>query len=151
QMIGGQRVRFPITIFDPTTVDTKRTIIQDGKEVTNPTFGYRQAFPNNRIPVERMNPIAKKILEFVPLPNAPSQDTGNAVNNFVPDTTRQVKLASFVLRLDHNFNSKHKSFATVRWNHKDEFLDDHFDSVATGSFLTRMNKGLGLDHVWTIS
>src|SRR5262249_18888483 len=111
QMIGGQRVRVPITIFDPMIVDTRRTIIQDGKEVTNPTFGYRQAFLNNRIPAERMNPVARKILEFVPLPNAPSQDTGNAVNNFVPDTTRQVKLASFVLRLDHNFNSKHKSFA----------------------------------------
>jgi outer membrane receptor protein involved in Fe transport len=151
QLIGGRLVKIPITIYDPATVDTRPTITQGGKEVPNPTFGFRQPFPNNKIPAERINPIARKILEFVSLPNSPSQETGNAVNNFVPDTTRQVKLASFVLRLDHTFSNRHKSFATIRWSHKDEFLDDHFDSLATGSFLVRMNKGLGLDHVWTIS
>jgi outer membrane receptor protein involved in Fe transport len=151
QLIGGRPVRVPITIYDPLTVDTRPTINQGGKEVPNPTFGFRQPFPNNQIPAERINPIARKILEFVPLPNSPSQETGNAVNNFTPNTTRQVKMASFVLRLDHTFSNRHKSFATIRWNHKDEFLDDHFDSLATGNFLVRMNKGLGLDHVWTIS
>ena len=151
QVIGGQRVRIPIRIYDPETVDLRQTIIQDGREVSNPTFGFRQPFPDNKIPADRINPIAREILKFVSLPNAPSQETGNAVNNYVPNTTRQVKMASFVLRLDHTFNSRHKTFSTVRWNHKDEFLDDHFNSVATGSNLTRINKGIGLDHVWTIS
>jgi hypothetical protein len=151
QVVGGQRVRVPIVIYDPLTVDTRRTITQNGQQVNNPTFGFRQPFPNNKIPADRLNPIAKQILGFVALPNAPSQETGNAVNNYVPDTTRQVKLASFVLRLDHNFSSRHKSFASLRWNHKDEYLDDHFNSLATGSNLTRINKGVSLDHVWTIS
>jgi len=151
QVIGGQSVRIPIKIYDPATVDQRRTIIQGGKEVPNPTFGFRQPFPDNKIPAGRINPIARNILEFIPLPNAPSLATGNAISNYVPNTTRQVKMASFVLRLDHTFSSRHKTFSTVRWNHKDEFLDDHFNSVATGSNLTRINKGIGLDHVWTIS
>ena len=151
QLVGSQRVRVPITIYDPATVDTRPTITQNGREVTNPTFGFRQPFPNNKIPAERISPIARKMLEFISLPNSPSQETGNAVNNFVPNTTRQVKMASLVLRLDHSFSNRHKSFATIRWSHKDEFLDDHFDSLATGSFLVRVNKGIGLDHVWTIS
>jgi len=142
QVIGGQRVRVPITIYDPNTVDTRPG---------SPTFGFRQPFPNNRIPPERISPIARKILNYIPLPNTPSQDTGNAINNYVPNSTRQNKMAAYVLRLDHTFNQNHKSFGTVRWNHEDEFLDDYFNSVATGTIDSRINKGIGLDHVWTIN
>jgi hypothetical protein len=151
QLLGGNRIRVPITIFDPLSVDTRRTITQNGREVQNPTFGYRQPLPNNMVPRDRMSPIAQKILGYVPLPNAPSLDTGNAVSNFVPGSTRQVQMASVVLRLDHTWNNQHKSYATARWNHKDEFLDDYFNNVTTGSFLVRINRGVGVDHVWTIS
>src|SRR5262249_33523815 len=151
QLVGGQRVRVPITIYDPATVDTRPTITQDGKEVTNPTFGYRQPFPNNKIPVERISPIARKILEFISLPNSPSQETGNAENTFFHNSTKKSNRPFFVLPHNPPSTNRHKSFATIRWSHKDEFLDDHFDSLATGSFLVRINKGLGLDHVWTIS
>src|SRR5215475_12251896 len=90
QVIGGQSVRIPIKIFDPATVDQRRTIIQGGKEVPNPTFGFRQQIQCNGmlnvICPDRISPIARKILEFVALPNAPSLGTGNAVSNYVPNT-----------------------------------------------------------------
>ena len=75
QLIGGHRVRVPITIYDPLTVDTRPTIIRGGKEVTNPNFGRRQPFPDDKIPAERINPIARKILEFVSL----SVETGECL------------------------------------------------------------------------
>lgn len=151
RIIGGVPTRVPITIFDPSTIDTRRTIIQNGVEVSNPTFGYRQPFPGNRIPRDRMNPIALSILKYVPLPNAASLPTGNADSNFVPNSTRQVEMASTLMRVDHTFNNQHKSFFTFHWNHKDEFLDDYYNNVSTGSFLTRTNKGGSIDHVWTVS
>jgi hypothetical protein len=151
QVIGSNTIRVPITVFDPNTVDTRRTIVQNGAELRNPTFGYRQPFPNNMIPSVRLSPVANKILGFVPLPNTASQPTGNAVNNFVPDSTRQNKMASVVTRVDHTWNNNHKSFASVRWNHEDEFSGDDFHNVSTGGFGHRLNRGVGLDHVWTLS
>lgn len=151
RVVGNRLERVPIRIFDPLTVDTRRTIVRNGREVTNPNFGYRRPFPGNRIPPERISPIAREILRYVPLPNATSLPTGNAVSNFVPNSTRQNKMASVVFRLDHTFNNEHKSFVALRWNHMDEFTGDDFHNATTGNYLTRINRGIGLDHVWTMS
>jgi hypothetical protein len=151
RVIGGVSERVPITIFDPLTVDAQRTVIVNGREVANPTFGYRQPFPGNRLPAGRLSPVAMNILKFVPLPNAPSLPTGNASSNFVPKSTRNNQMASFMTRLDHTWSNNHKSFASIRWNHMDEQTGNDFANPATGNNLTRINRGLGLDHVWTAS
>ena len=33
----------------------------------------------------------------------------------------------------------------------DEFMGDDFNNIATGNYLTRINRGLGMDHVWVLS
>ncbi|MBI4890830.1 MAG: TonB-dependent receptor [Acidobacteria bacterium] len=151
QTIGGKQIVVPITIYDPATVDTNRTITQGGVQVTNPQFGYRQAFPGNKIPVSRLSPIAQNVLKFIPMGNTTPQSTSNTASNFTPNSTRQNKMASFLQRLDHNWNASQKSFASLRWNHMDEFTGDDFHNVTTGNFLTRINRGIGLDHVWALS
>jgi outer membrane receptor protein involved in Fe transport len=133
--IGNELRRYPIRIFDPNEPDAN---------------GHRTEFPGRRIPPHRLNPLALKILQFIPMPNAPSLPTGNAVENFVPNSTRQNKMASLVFRLDHTFNNEHKSFVSLRWNHMDEFTGDDFHNVTTGGYLTRISKGIGIDHVWTL-
>ncbi len=149
--VGDKRVIDKIRIFDPLSVDTRRTIIRNGREVANSNFGYRKEFRGDRIPAERMNPITLKILQFVPLPNKPNDPTGSDVNNFVPRSTRQHKMASFMTRVDHSWNNQQKSFISLRWNHWDQFRDDYFDNTSTGHFDSRINKGASLDHVWTLS
>lgn len=151
QVIGGNRVVVPITIFDPLSVDTNRTITVNGSTVTNPQFGYRTAFPGNKIPVSRLSPIAVNVLKFIPAGNTAPLSTSNNASNFTPNSTRQNKMASYIQRLDHNWNPNHKSFASLRWSHMDEFTGDDFHNPTTGNFLTRINRGIGLDHVWTIS
>jgi hypothetical protein len=135
QLVGGQLVRYPIQVYDPLSVDSR---------------GYRQLFAGMVVPASRQGPIAQKILGYVPLPNKASEPTGNATNNFVPDSTRQNKMAVFVLRLDHTWNNGHKSFASLRWYHEDELTGDDFHGPATGAYQTRIPMGLGLDHVWTL-
>ena len=151
QIIGGIRNVIPITIFDPLTVDARRTIDVNGVQSQNPQFGYRTPFPGNKIPTIRLSPIAMNVLKFIPSPNTVPQNTSNTANNFTPQSTRQNKMASLVTRVDHNWNQSHKTFGSVRWNHMNEFTGDDFANVTTGNYLTRINKGLGVDHVWTLS
>ncbi len=143
QTIGSQQNRIPYTIFDPLTVDTR--------PVPNPTFGYRQPFPGNRIPANRLSPIAVNILKYVPLPNGPSLPTSNAASNFVPDTTRQAKMASVVTRLDQVWSANHKSFASLRWNEVNTYDNYDYDNEATGDYRQQVAKGIGVDHVWLLA
>jgi hypothetical protein len=138
QLVNGQRVKYPIQVFDPLTVGTDAN-------------GTRTLFPNMLIPVSRMSKVAQNILNYVPLPNTPSDGTSNATNNFVPNTIRQNKMADVTIRGDHSWNNNHKSFATVRWYHEDELASDDFHNAFTGAYQHRMTKGSGIDHVWTIS
>ncbi|RPI26848.1 MAG: hypothetical protein EHM61_10450 [Acidobacteria bacterium] len=135
QLVSGQRIKYPINIYDPASVDSK---------------GYRKQFTNNVIPTSRLNPIALKILEFVPLPNTPSDETSNATNNFVPASTRDNKMAVLAVRVDHTWNNSHKSFGSYRWYHEDELTGNIFANASTGQYQTRIPTGLGLDHVWTM-
>ncbi|HWR54249.1 MAG TPA: TonB-dependent receptor, partial [Bryobacteraceae bacterium] len=151
QTVGGVRTVVPITIYDPLTVDGRRTIIQDGKEIQNPRFGYRQIFPGNVVPGNRISPIAKNVLGFIPLPNSPNQPNSNTANNFTSNATRQNKMATILTRGDHNWNNSHKTFASVRWSHMDEITNNDFHNETTGEWRSRINKGLGLDHVYTVS
>ncbi|MGI8746669.1 MAG: carboxypeptidase regulatory-like domain-containing protein [Bryobacteraceae bacterium] len=136
QTINGQLQRFPIQIFDPNLVDAN---------------GNRQPFLGNKIPADRLSPIAQKIVAFVPLPNTAGDPTGNAINNFVSSATRQDKFPVVSVRVDQNWNNSHHSFATVRWSHLNEFIDDYFHNSATGNFQERIAENAGVDHVWTLS
>ncbi len=137
QNVGGVLTRFPIKLYDPLTP-------------TGAT-GVRTQFPNNIIPSARLSGVAQKILGFIPLPNTPSDPTGNATNNYVPDSARQNKMALLAMRFDQTWNNSHKSFASLRWYHEDELSGDDFHNAATGAYQTRIPMGLGLDHVWVLS
>ena len=111
----------------------------------------RQLFAGNVIPPSRLSPISQNILKYIPLPNAVSEPTSNATNNFVPASTRQNKMAMLSIRGDQQWNNNHHSFAVVRWAHEDEVLDDYFNGPPTGTTQSRLPKNLGLDHVCTLS
>ena len=138
QLVSGQRVKFPIQVYDPLSVRSDSN-------------GTRTLFAGMVIPASRQSKVAQNILKYVPLPNTPSDATGNATNNFVPNSTRQNKMADVTVRGDHSWNNRHKSFATVRWYHEDELSGDEFHNAFTGAYQHRMTRGSGIDHVWTIS
>jgi hypothetical protein len=133
----GDPTRYPVTIYDPLTTD--------------PATARRSPFPGNKIPSNRISPIAAKILTFIPLPNAAGDASSSASNNFVPSNTRDNKMASLLTRVDHSFNNANKSFVSIRWNHEDEIVDNYYGNVSTGGGNSRINKGIGLDHVWMLS
>jgi hypothetical protein len=136
QVINGDRIRYPIQVYDPQSVNSR---------------GYRQLFPGNVIPINRLNPVAQNILKYVPLPNHLSDGTSTDNNNFFPDSIRRNKMAAISTRADHQWNDNNRSFGVVRWYHEDESAYDDFHSPATGGIQTRIAQNLGLDHVITAS
>jgi hypothetical protein len=136
QVVGGQRIKVPIQVYDPFSIDSK---------------GVRTLFQNMTIPRPMLSTVARNILKYIPLPNAPNDGTSTDANDFVPHSTRQNKMADITARGDQTWNNSNKTFATVRWYHEDELTDDYFGNAFTGAFGHRIAKGVGVDHVWTFS
>ena len=90
-----------ITIYDPAT----------GRDV-NGVF-TRDAFPNNIIPANRINPVAQRILGYQPKPNTVTPGVANTTQNFfLPggDNLDKDDFYNLVIKLDQNFGSKHHVF-----------------------------------------
>ncbi|MBV9082524.1 MAG: TonB-dependent receptor, partial [Acidobacteriaceae bacterium] len=132
-------VRYPIVVYDPRTVDRSTST------------GIRQPFPGDKIPANRLDPVALNILKFLPLPNTPSAPGGNASLNFISAATRQDDFPVLSIRADENWNNSNKSFVTLRWSHLTESLDNYYNDAATGNHMQRIAKSAGFDHVWTVS
>jgi hypothetical protein len=101
-----------IPIFDPAT-----NRVEGGRTV-------RTQFAGNRIPANRLDPVALKILEFYPLPNqAPANATG--ANNFSANHQQILTRDNFTVKVDHNFTERDK--INVRYLYNSDNLD--FTSV----------------------
>lgn len=118
-----------ITIYDPLTTRP------------NPAGGFmRDTFPGNVIPAERIDPIARSILQHYPLPT-----NDNATQNFIHPRTRESASTPLVFRVDHTMG-RHRLFASFRQsNSKDDSptVSVAFPDPGTnGEAGTRANDGL---------
>ncbi|MEK7831571.1 MAG: carboxypeptidase-like regulatory domain-containing protein, partial [Acidobacteriota bacterium] len=87
-----------ITLYDPLT-----TRIQT---VNNRQVAVRDPFPNNRIPINRMSPLAKAIFAITPLPTDPNINPLVATNYRTPVATNGLPNRhddQNTIRLDHRF------------------------------------------------
>lgn len=84
----------PVLIYDPLTTDAS---------------GNRTAFPNNRIPADRISPVASKVLSFYPLPNAPG-DGPARINNYVYPSRWIADMNHWIGRLDYRVNDRNSTY-----------------------------------------
>ena len=75
-------------------------------QIIDPLTGVQ--FPGNRIPAERINPIARNLLSLYPDPNVPSTTPGRAPNRFAVTTPNIQNTRQETIRIDHNFTSMHR-------------------------------------------
>ena len=110
-----------VVIYDPQS--TKPDAARAGNSI-------RGIFPGNVLPASRINPIAKKMLDYFPVPNAPADPFTN-FNNFVSNATRNVDQNQLSGRVDHNFSDAYRTF--VRFAHNRTILaqPDYFGNAAT--------------------
>lgn len=99
----------PVLIFDPFTTRA------------NPGgSGFiRDPFPGNRIPADRMNPVARNVLNYMPLPNAQGAEFTNA-NNYYATGSGALDIDQIDGRFDHNFTSNHRMFVRVSKRNQDD-------------------------------
>lgn len=108
----------------------------------------RDPFPGNIIPANLIDPAARQILEYFALPNQAGTREGQ--QNYQNPTA--VALETYYTatgRVDHTISPNHRIYGRFSWDFWEEEKDDRFDNIATGIFLNRKNRILGLDDAYT--
>ena len=122
EMINGDFSRLvdaqgrPITVYDPDT----------GREVAG--VWRREPFPGNAIPAFRINPIARRILSFMPKPNARTPGSDYSSNNlFVAggDNVARDDFYNLVVKIDQNMGERHRLFFRHASNDRKEMGSDN--------------------------
>ena len=119
-MIGGDFSAPGLeTIYDP---DTHRP------DPNNPGQFLRDPFPGNKIPADRIDPVAANMAGFWPAPNQPGVVSGN----FRAEGRTSETNPQFNMRLDHRFNERHS--LSVAWTRTDWTADNDSQYGRTGVY-----------------
>ena len=100
----------PVTIYDPAT--TRLNPDYDSSQpISRSNLQYlRDPFPGNRIPENRIDPVAKKAVAYYPLPNA---NIGPFLqNNYFTNMVQTNTPNGTILNIDHRRGMNHK----LTWN-----------------------------------
>lgn len=115
----------------------------------------RDPFPGNRIPRERWDPLASRLVGSLWAPNNPGDDA-TGLNNFKYNQEFDFAYLNYSSRLDWNINDKWKTFARVSRFQTDQVQDDYTGGVdqfkmrpAQGS--KRNGWNVAADTVYTMS
>jgi hypothetical protein len=95
----GDFSQSPFTVYDPLTTRP---------DPNNPGQFIRDPFPGNVIPDNRINPVSRAMLQFLPLPDAGTRN--RSVNGFLDDFTKQWSLNGL-----HRFSDNVSLSATYMW------------------------------------
>jgi hypothetical protein len=133
----------PIVIYDPLT----------GNAGNNYT---RSPFPGNKIPANRINPIAKKILGYYPKPNASDPVAGYSKNNlFISPNLATDGFWNWVAKVDQQFNEKHRMYLRFAKNDRRENRNENGVIDAVGECcqlpFKRLNDAFVADHLANFS
>ncbi len=108
----------------------------------------RQPLPGNLIPSSRIDPMARKILEYWPTPNASGTADGKQNYFRIGDTRRWNR--SVVGRVDHNLSETHRMFFRVNHNLNTNRVQA-LPSEATGRNPDRWGYGAVIDDVYVFN
>jgi hypothetical protein len=142
------------TIFDPLTV-APNPAFDPSKAVTltNPQY-IRAPFAGNIVPGNRMNPIALRVMQDIPLPNQTGDATTRVNNWFAGDVSTLNDFNNYIARVDHNLSDRWRVYG--RWNHsyrdggrKNPFSWNTPATQTTHNY--RINDGAVLDATGTLS
>ncbi|MEQ1947521.1 MAG: TonB-dependent receptor [Bryobacteraceae bacterium] len=120
-------------IYDPLTVD--------------PSTGRRQPFANNRIPLDRIDPVARAFLRKIPSPTSSGE-----VQNFKASPGSRNDNTQTTARLDHTLRPSDTVFGRFTWSDSETlrpFGSSDLNEVLVpgfGTFITTDTKNLAIGH-----
>jgi hypothetical protein len=125
----------PVIIYDPLSTTTVGG---------TPT---RQPFAGNRIPGARIDPVAKNLAAYFPLPNA-----SGPVNNLAQATASRQTADIYGIRVDHAISSRQNLFVRFTQNRDDGLDPKWLDSAAQGSIgLNQKVNSIAADYTYTLN
>ena len=132
-----------IVIYDPLT----------GNAANNYT---RSPFPGNKIPTNRINPIARKILSYYPKPTVSDSTVDYSKNNlFISPNLATDGFWNWVAKVDQQFNEKHRMYLRFAKNDRRENRNENGVIDAVGECcqlpFKRLNDAFVADHLATLS
>ncbi len=140
-------VRYPIHIFDPTSIYNNTT-------PTNSATTNRTEFPGDIIPASQISPIAKAIWALLPPPTDAGDGQNSDSNNFLSQAIQINPFNSYVLRVDRAWNDNNHSYVALRRNQEDPTTGNSpfgASDILDGTSSLRKNLGLTIDHSWVVS
>ncbi len=142
RMRAGDFSEVPFPIYNPFSVRPVNGV---------PT---RDPFPNNIIPAELQDPVARRIMSFFPEPNATGPDAATPwVQNFVFSGKWPRNYNAIVAKVDHNFSQNHQMFARVNYGTALLVFPHQFEGVATPgrNVVNRPHFGVALNDTYTLT
>jgi hypothetical protein len=127
-----------VPIYDPLTTDAS---------------GNRQPFLGNRIPANRLNPVALQILKALPMPNNGSSADNGSTNYSAIDVIKDAAQQTSI-KVDHHFSSRASLTGTYLWQNSHEPDNNFFPEAryAANSYqLDRVIKVLVLNNTYIMS
>jgi outer membrane receptor protein involved in Fe transport len=118
--------------------DFSETVTADGRPVIiyNPfstrqqgTGLVRDPFPGNRIPAGMLDPVARNLSTYFPLPNQPGTRAG--ANNYLVNAAEPNDMNILTGRLDHNFSSRNNIFLRISRDFVEYRPANFFQNIAT--------------------
>jgi len=133
-------------IFDP-----KTTVIHPDGTAT------RQPFPNNQIPSNRFDPVAKQLIDLFPAPNVPGDVASSGVaNNYLSNPSSPDDTDQYDIRIDHKISDKDSIFGRLSFSDRNltppAAIPPPLDAAAfeSGNFLNNARSvAIAETHIFT--
>ncbi len=134
----------PVTLYDPLTTRAQGTgFIRDPLTCN----GVANVICPNRI-----DPVAAKLVSFLPAPNRPGEGPAG-INNFVFAPENRLSSNQWSVRLDHRFSERHNLFGRVTRNTGDNSNTGPYENIADNVLGTIKHGALNfvLNDTYTIN
>ena len=140
---GGQAVLVPI--FDPLT--------RQAGPINNPR-GTTQ-FPNNTIPLDRLDPVAVQVASYLPDPNRVPNNLNNLSGNWRESANRDRNRDYHTFRIDHNQTENWRMFLRMILTEPDDTLNGYTSGYGVadpnGLFILNRRQNWGLNNTYTFN
>ncbi|HTM47356.1 MAG TPA: TonB-dependent receptor [Bryobacteraceae bacterium] len=111
----------------------------------------RTAFPGNVIPGSRIDPVARNVVKYYPLPNRPPDNAGGT-NNLALPGSQPTNSNSFDIKGDENINDQNRFFLRVSHRNYDLGLPRRFPSdievAEGGSYQPQISNNAAFDYTY---
>lgn len=106
-----------VVVYDPST----------NRPNPNGAGVVRDPFANNRIPANRMDPVALNVMKLYPLPNV-AGDPVTGVNNYYSSGVQTNNTDNVDVRIDHTLSANQRIFGRYSFRRAVEIVPDFFPS-----------------------